>query len=136
MADPLDNIFQGLRELCEESFPKTCTNCGRRYETREQFIKETLPIPATSGLKESKDFDRSIIVELFRNCTCGSTLMETFSNRRDESDAGKRRRQRFNEIMHMLEQQGVAKTTAHSELLRVIHGQDSQLIRRMVTRPK
>ncbi|MCK9987662.1 MAG: hypothetical protein AzoDbin1_04134, partial [Azoarcus sp.] len=42
--------------------------------------------------------DGQVIVELFRNCVCGSTLMDCFRDRRDTSEAGLRRRARFGEL--------------------------------------
>ena len=54
--DELD-IFKGLKALSESSFPKRCGNCGRRYETSEQYLKETEKLGDDSGLKATYDDD-------------------------------------------------------------------------------
>ena len=70
-------IFKGLKALSESAFPKRCGNCGRVFETSEQYIRETEKV-SDSGLKESYDDDDTPILEVYRNCICGSTLMDFF----------------------------------------------------------
>lgn len=125
------NFYAGLRELAESAFPKHCRNCGRVYATAADFIAATEPLaPDRSGLKQSTDDDGRAIVELFRNCVCGSTLMDCFNDRRDLSETGNRRRQRFGELLDYLEGQGLAKPTARAELIKVMRGQPSELLKR------
>lgn len=89
-------LFKGLKELSESAFPKKCANCGRLFESAEQFLLETQDInTSTTGLKQADDDDGSQILEVFRNCPCGSTLMEFFNDRRDLSDQGTKRRKKF-----------------------------------------
>ena len=96
-------LYEGLRELAASVFPKHCGTCGRTFETADAFIREAQSIrPEISGLKSVEDDDGSMIVELFRNCPCGSTLMDAFNDRRDLSDKGLKRRQRFGELIDYL----------------------------------
>lgn len=119
-------VFEGLRTLAESAFPKHCRNCGRIYSCAEQFLKETVSIrPGRSGLKESADDDDNTIVELYRNCPCGSTLMDFFSDRRDTSEAGLRRRKKFGDLVNFLVQKGWDANLARAELLKVLRGEES-----------
>jgi len=71
----------GLRARLDSSFPKKCTNCGRVFETVGQYFTETSELnDQDKGLKSFVDDDTTVIVEAFRNCTCGSTLMEMFED--------------------------------------------------------
>ena len=80
------DLFRSLRALEEATFPKVCRNCGHRYEDAAEFLAATRQVrPDHTGLKEGIDEDGAAIVEVFRNCACGSTLLETFSDRRDQS---------------------------------------------------
>ena len=97
------DLFRSLRALEEATFPKLCRNCGRKYEDAAEFLAATRQVrPDHTGLKEGIDEDGAAIVEVFRNCACGSTLLETFSDRRDQSPGGLRRRQRFGEMLDKL----------------------------------
>jgi hypothetical protein len=122
-------LFQGLKALAESSFPKKCGNCGRTFETAEEFLRETKQINQDiTGLKESINDEHEKIVEAYRNCPCGSTLMDFFGDRRDNSAAGMRRRKRFNELLEFLVQYGLEKTEARTELLKVLLGEKSQVL--------
>jgi hypothetical protein len=83
MDQKMDDLFEGLKAISASAFPKQCTVCGRTYTTVTQYVTETESIQKRSGLKRSADDDDQTIVELFRNCLCGSTLMDAFSDRRD-----------------------------------------------------
>ena len=123
-------LFDGLRALANSAFPKHCSNCGRTYSSAEQFLKETLSVRSNlSGLKESADDDDNTIVEAYRNCPCGSTLMDFFSDRRDTSEAGLRRREKFGELLQYLVQKGWEPVAARSELLKVLRGEKSDLLK-------
>jgi hypothetical protein len=78
-----DPGYRGLRALEGKSFPKRCANCGRIFVTVEDFVRETRPAGIGGrGFKKGVGEDGSVIVELFRNCPCGSTLMDSFADRR------------------------------------------------------
>jgi hypothetical protein len=130
-------FFAGLRELAESAFPKRCPSCGRVYETAAAFIAETRPVQADrSGLKESVDDEGAPLVELYRNCVCGSTLMDYFSDRRDLSAAGLARRRKFDALLEYLVEQGLERETARGELLKVLRGEKSGILRTVVSPPK
>lgn len=124
-----DELIKGLKALAESAFPKKCANCGRSFESAEQFLSETQKINAkTSGLKQVDDEDGSKIVEVFRNCPCGSTLMDFFGNRRDLSEAGEKRRDKFDKLLNFLSENGLDKNTARTELIKVAHGETSEIL--------
>jgi hypothetical protein len=122
-------LVAGLKALAASAFPKRCRNCGAVYEDVDDYVRRTEPIStARSGLKQSADDDGRTIVELFRNCTCGSTLMDFFGNRRDLSEAGARRRQRFTELHASLVGSGLDAAVAHAELLKLMRGEGSDIL--------
>ena len=124
-----EDLFRSLQALEEASFPKVCRNCGRKYEDAAEFLAATRQVrPDHTGLKESIDEGGGAIVEVFRNCTCGSTLLESFSDRRDQSPNGLLRRKRFGEMLDKLVADGVEFGLARTELLKLMRGQPHDLI--------
>ncbi|MGD9190206.1 MAG: hypothetical protein PVI89_18450 [Desulfobacteraceae bacterium] len=130
------HLFKDLKALSESSFPKKCSSCGKVYESSEQFVLKTDDISGRSGLKSSEDDCGDQIVELFRNCVCGSTLMECFNDRRDLSQAGLKRRQLFGRLMAMLEKKGLPADQARAELLKLIRGEHSHVLEQIGIRFK
>jgi len=124
-----DELYRGLRSLIEGSFPKKCANCGRVYASADDFVKKTQGMGHSSGLKQSIDDESKTVVELFRNCLCGSTLMDLFDDRRDMSTAGEERRAWFAGLVDSLEATGIDRRTARQELLKLARGEDSALLR-------
>lgn len=123
------SLFLGLRALADSAFPKYCRNCGRTFATAEQFIEETEQIrQETSGLKQSYDDDDITIVEVYRNCHCGSTLMDYFSNRRDLSEVGLNRRKKFGEMLDMIVAKGIERDVGRVELLKLLRGEHSEIL--------
>lgn len=123
-------FLQGLQALAESAFPKRCANCGRVYQSADDFLSQTRHIAADkSGLKSSTDDDGKVIVEVFRNCICGSTLMDVFNDRRDLSPKGLARREKFDELLEYLLQQGLDFDTARTELLKVLRGEQSEILK-------
>ncbi|MBI5889330.1 MAG: oxidoreductase [Nitrosomonadales bacterium] len=124
-----DDIYAGLRQLADSAFPKRCKFCGREYLNSAEFLAATQPLRANaSGLKQSRDDEGHAIVELFRNCVCGSTLLESYWNRRDLSEAGIMRRKRFQDMVGKLVATGCPAETARGELLKFMHGQPNDLM--------
>ncbi len=122
-------LFEGLNALAESAFPKTCACCGRTYQTVEEFLHATEKIPtANSSMKSAIEEDGSTIVEVFRNCPCGSTLMDEFNDRRDMSEKGNKRRKHFNRMMDYLEQKGIVKEVSRVELIKVLRGEKSAIL--------
>ena len=129
-VDSRDDLFAGLKALADSAFPKVCANCGRTYQSAEDFLSQTQGLGSNkSGLKQSWDDNDTSIVEVFRNCVCGSTLMDFFSNRRDNSAEGLKRRQKFSELQDYLVTQGIQQDVARRELLKVLHGEASELLK-------
>lgn len=125
-------FFEGLNSLAQSAFPKKCKTCGRLFETAEQFLEETEDIRASvTGLKQSRDDEGAIIVEAFRNCPCGSTLMDFFNDRRDQSRAGDARRKKFNDLLEFLLENGLEREMARNELLKVMRGEKSEILARI-----
>lgn len=124
-----EDIYAGLRQLADSAFPKRCKFCGREYLNSAEFLAATRPLRTNvSGLKQSHDDDGHEIVELFRNCVCGSTLLESFWNRRDLSDEGIMRRKRFRDMTAKLVTAGCSADTARGELLKFMRGQPNELM--------
>lgn len=123
------DLFAGLKALAESAFPKRCRNCGRVFEDAEQFLYETKHIDQSrSGLKQSWDDNDATIVEVYRNCLCGSTLMDFFSDRRDLSEFGIKRRDKFGKLVEQLVTRGWSNDLARTELLKLLRGEHSELI--------
>lgn len=134
MAQSDDNVlsaelYNGLQALSDLSFPKVCATCGQRYETVEEFVEQTEALRKSTGLKEDYDDDDNVIVNLFRNCTCGSTLMDEFNDRRNLSPGGLERRRKFGELLDKLTASGVEAETARAELLKVMKGEGSKILK-------
>jgi hypothetical protein len=133
--NPSDNdIYSDLRALIESSFPKKCNTCGRTYQNAAEFILETEKVGAKgSGLKSTEDYDGSTIVELFRNCPCGSTLMDAFNDRRDLSEKGETRRKNFDKLLKLIQTtHKIEKDIAREELLKIMRGQSSDIIKNIL----
>ncbi len=129
MSGDVDDWYAGLKALAEESFPKRCAACGRVYRDLKEYLAHTALIRDGSGLRESLDDEEHPIVALFRNCICGSTLMDEFNDRRDSTPQGQRRRELFERVLSQLEAKGLERRTARRELLAVLRGGHSPLLR-------
>lgn len=123
------SLYKNLQALSDLSFPKQCKTCGQRFETVEEFISQTESLPRSSGFQEEVYDDNKIILELFRNCTCGSTLMDEFNNRRNLSPAGIKRRKKFGELVERLTKSGFPPETIRRELLQIMSGDGSKLLK-------
>ncbi|MDX1552116.1 MAG: hypothetical protein R3198_05795 [Marinobacter sp.] len=129
-------LFEGLQALSDSAFPKKCSNCGRLYHSPEEFLTRSQAIPGKSGLKESLDDDDSTIVEVFRNCECGSTLLDFFEDRRDTSEKGNRRREVFGKMLVLLQDKGLSIEEAREELKGVMNGKPSERLAQLGIRLK
>ncbi|MBU1236304.1 MAG: oxidoreductase [Gammaproteobacteria bacterium] len=129
-ADWDPKLVAGLRALAEASFPKRCIRCGAVYEDVQDYVQRTAAVSSIhSGLKQSGDDDVRTIMELFRTCACGSTLMDLFRDRRDESGAARRRC--FAELLAYLADAGLDDAVARAELFKVMRGEDSETLARI-----
>lgn len=121
-------LFEGLQSLSDSAFPKTCKSCGKVYHSPASFFEGSRPLENRTGLKASLDDDDRPIVEVFRNCECGSTLMDFFEDRRDATAKGLKRRAVFGRMMELLEKRGLAAGEARRELIGLMNGRPSEKI--------
>lgn len=119
MSD-INELMQGLQTLADTAFPKRCANCGREYQSVEQYILETEGLD--KGIKAVEDEGESFL-EMYRNCVCGSTLMDFFHDRRDLSERGLKRRAAFGKVMDALVEKGFDRATVRQELLKLLRRQ-------------
>ena len=131
-----DDLYKGLKALGEGAFPKRCANCGRVYATAEEFLHETLLLNGRSGLRQGLDDEEKAVVELFRNCVCGSTLMDLFGNRRDVSERGQQQRDQFDRLLASMEARGVQRSIAREELRKLLRGEKSALVEGLLERQR
>ena len=128
---PEEEWHTGLQALDNSSFPKKCANCGRVFETALQFFRETVDINNERGLKEFVADDTTVIIEAFRNCPCGSTLMDNFTDRRDESAAADARRKRFDRLKQSLIDSGLDADTAHKQVLELFREEQRETVKKL-----
>jgi uncharacterized protein YozE (UPF0346 family) len=92
-----ESLTQRLYELYSDVFPKKCNNCGKLYNSRSEYIKDTYNFSLNSTLYDE------IGVQEYRNCKCGSTLLIITDDRRDMSSFGKVRRELFRICVNKIE---------------------------------
>ncbi len=130
MVDDLSDFYANLKDIAETTFPKTCSTCGTTYQNSADFLTKTKTVyGGKSGLKGSLDDNDQPIIELYRNCSCGSTLMNFFSDRRDNSENGNKRRAVFEKLLIQLEQKGVTRDKGRLEILKLLKGEESELLK-------
>jgi hypothetical protein len=134
MSEFEGNLFEGLQALSDSAFPKRCSRCGRQYDSPTDFVRHSRPPRNGSGFKSGYDDDETPLLQLFRNCECGSTLMDFFNDRRDTSERGQKRRQLFGELLEALEQQGLPPEEARPELRKLMNGEHSERLEAMGAR--
>ncbi len=127
-SSDMSGLYDNLKTLTETAFPKKCATCGQVYKSPDDFINNSESIQGSTGLKSTLDDNDTPIIELFRNCVCGSTLMDEFQDRRDLSKQGKKRRDVFKNIMTILAEKGVPKLQTREELLKFMHGEQSPFL--------
>lgn len=135
MSEYEGSLFDGLQALSDSTFPKECSQCGRQYDSPHDFVRHSRPPHNGSGFKSGyDDDDETPVLQLFRNCECGSTLMDFFNDRRDTSERGQKRRQLFGELLDALEQQGLPPEEARPELRKLLNGEHSERLEAMGAR--
>ncbi len=122
------SLFDDLVELEQNSFPKKCETCGKVYESADDFVQKTEGIMGKSGFKSSEGDDGNTILEVFRNCTCGSTLLDFFADRRDMSKKGEYRRKAFDKVLTHLMENGIEREVARTELIYYMKHKESKLL--------
>lgn len=121
-------MLDDLKYFLDEEFPKTC-DCGEMYYSMEDFIERTREVPAAEAAGSGQPVQGQPI-NLVRQCRCGLKLVIDFSSRRDRSPKGNERRQMFGDLLNFFTNAGMDPVKARDELLKVVHGQQSnELIR-------
>lgn len=139
--DWLETFYKGLQTLVDTTFPKKCNKCGTVYETKEQFLAETMPVKDISledksGLFSLDGGGMDTSIGVFRNCNCGTTLMADFQDRRDGSPGGQKRRDEFKKLLDALVEHNVEHDLARDELRKVLHGESSEIIENLLGKIK
>lgn len=109
-----------LTPLLDELFPKKCNGCGKVYADEIQFLTETTAVqhaPSSIRAVAQEDGSSDLYLEVFRNCSCGSTLMEFFHSRRDMSEDGISHRLLFDSMLKDLQEAGQSLLEAREILL-------------------
>jgi hypothetical protein len=127
MQHKMEKIVVGLKSVIATAFPKKCSVCGKTYTDLTQFIAETSSINHNSGLIAEYDQNSMPVVYLFRNCSCGSTLMDICEDRRDIYNNAKRR-EIFGNLLKIIIIKGVDEDHARSELINYLNGRPSTFI--------
>lgn len=109
-----ENIQAKLDRLYAHKFPKSCSTCGRVYETRQEYLS------ATRNLKGGGAVVNRLGVQEYRNCECGSTLLVRTNDRRDNSVFGQARRDLFEACLDKLKVLSVEDEATLRERLRQI----------------
>lgn len=129
MLHPDDHaIYEGLLALLQNEFPKTCPKCKRVYVTLEAFVDDTAAVSSGTGLMGYDTGSRLQQVAMMRNCVCGSTMATFCCDRRDQSEAGTRRRAMFDNLLGELQTRGVDAITARAQLLAFLRGEHSPIL--------
>jgi len=124
MDDTLASIpapYEGLQVQSSALFPLVCPRCQRRFTDIHDFVARTTPVFKSSGLMEREDPANGIFVLLLRNCLCGTSLALRCADRRDRSEVGSLRRQRYETLVAMLVEVGCEPEQARDEVRRLLH---------------
>lgn len=68
-------FYKSLKSKETTIYPKTCNNCGKIFNNSKDFFLKTKKL--NNGIKFSED-NGATVIEIFRNCSCGSTLLSNF----------------------------------------------------------
>ena len=126
----LSELYKGLQTLEELSFPKTCAKCGKVYVSLLDLVCQTVNLMRYSGLIVADEEEKQPVIGLYRNCTCGTTLFVFCKNRRDVSEQGIQRRETFDQLLKMFKAAGLDLPIAREELLKIVRGEESELLRK------
>lgn len=119
------SLQQGLMTLIGTAFPRRCSNCGRVYESLDQFLNHAKPLPRHNELKVIGN-EGNPAAGLNRSCVCGSTMLELVQERRDLSEEGEKRRRVFGQLMGILKEMGWSENDARSALIKTMNGEKSE----------
>jgi hypothetical protein len=118
---PTPAPYEGLAVRSNDLFPLVCPRCQRRFTHIHDFLARTTPIFQSSGLMERQDPDSGTFVLLLRNCLCGTSLALRCQDRRNQSDRGRLRRDRYGLLVNLLVEVGVESDRAQREVRKLLH---------------
>lgn len=121
-------IYEELKSFVDESFPQECNTCGKVYDSLAELLDDTDTVGEPGTFVDSLGYEDSPFIDMCRNCSCGSSLMVVFESRRDLSEAGQKRREKFQTMMELVVSEGVDRGTARTELLKILSGRPSKVI--------
>ncbi len=126
----IEEFYRDLNTLVDTAFPKTCPMCRKVYQNSYDFLTQTTPVKDAklqdhSGLFSLEGAYNVAAIGVFRNCACGTTLMADFHDRRDGSQKGHERRERFSAMVQTLSGHGMNENQAKKELRHALRGQQS-----------
>ncbi|MCB1614958.1 MAG: hypothetical protein KDI30_02985 [Pseudomonadales bacterium] len=114
--------MEKMQCLTKEAFPKVCPTCHKVYSNELEFFTETVAlentdreIKAVEGLEENQEPPE--FIEVYRNCACGTTLMEWFHSRRNFSEKGIKQRLLFTLLQEGLISKGYSVDDARGLIL-------------------
>lgn len=97
-------------------FPVLCPSCGRKYETIEDFLSLTTLPNGHAPTTRMSDPEYQL-PHRERICACGATLPLKAPGRRDLTDAGSRRREKFSAVLDLLQKSGLTREEGRARLL-------------------
>ncbi|MCB1615455.1 MAG: hypothetical protein KDI30_05520 [Pseudomonadales bacterium] len=107
-----------------DSFPKTCPMCNTVYSDEIDFFERTHSLPhVNSDIRpvEDENADPQVYLEIYRNCNCGTTLMELFHCRREQTASENRKRLLFEILLDAMEAIGHKRKDARDILFEFMH---------------
>jgi len=120
-----ESIDAKLALLFGHKFPKSCATCGKVYETRDEYLKDTSSLSGKSATASAHG------VQEYRNCACGSTLMVWTKDRRDNSEFGHARRALFDDCLTKLRAvSGEAEPVLRDKLRQIFRRASERLCRK------
>jgi hypothetical protein len=117
--------YDGLTVKSADIFPLVCTRCQRRFTDFKDYVARTTPLFHSSGLMEREDAAGEPSVLLLRTCLCGASVALRCNDRRDRSETGLRRRNRFNTLVALLLESGTELEEAQQEVRRLLNSSSS-----------
>ncbi|TQV74116.1 hypothetical protein FLL45_14765 [Aliikangiella marina] len=126
-----NQLFNNLKALEDASFPKACSNCGKRYENEQAFISQTTAYQSAPQVSESIDEAGNTYIKIARQCACGQAILDHFGDRRDTSEQGDVRRLAFDKVVKQLVEHGLTAEQAREELINHMHNKKSPLLEKL-----
>ncbi|WP_305041581.1 hypothetical protein [Geoalkalibacter sp.] len=127
------HILENLKALHADTFPKICGQCGAVFYSPDDYLRKNrrffrAPRPAIPAPNDLS------FVQLYRHCRCGSALLAHVCDRRDETEPGRRRREKFQRVLDLLVARGWDRDIARDEIQKFLLGEKSSLLEIFLTR--